>query len=106
MAFGEANIERFISLSLTEGADRLRTCPHRKETIMQTNIVTRNSTFTFNCCSEFKLGAYSLQEGEAVKAVSDGQGLFYVYVGWGDGPIAKLNARDVNKLAGYKVIAD
>jgi hypothetical protein len=65
----------------------------------------RNWQTTFECSSDFKVGAYQLREGEPVKVVSDGDGLFSVYVEWGDGAIGRLNAHDINKLAGHEVVA-
>lgn len=64
------------------------------------------SNVTFRCAQDTMVGAYSLQEGEPIKAVSDGQGLFYVSVEWGEGAIGRLNAHDVNKLAGYEAVGE
>lgn len=66
----------------------------------------RSVNATFRRSMDCRLGAYSLQEGEPIKAVSDGQGLFYIYVEWGEGYIARLNAHDVNKLAGYEAVGE
>ena len=64
----------------------------------------RGNTFTFKCSIDCEVGAYSLQEGDGIKAVKDWSGLFNVYVEWADGSIGRLTAKDVNKLAGHDII--
>lgn len=66
----------------------------------------RGNTISFECSIDCKLGAYSLAEGEPLKVVDDRDGLYSVYVEWGEGAIARLPARDVNKLAGYEIIEE
>lgn len=61
-------------------------------------------TVTFTCALDCQLGAYHLEEGESLKAVSDGQGLFYLYIDWADGAIGRFSANDINKLAGYQAV--
>jgi len=64
----------------------------------------RGNTITFECSIDCHIGAYSLKEGEPLKVLDDKDGLFSVYVEWGEGAIARMNAHDINKLAGYDVI--
>lgn len=66
----------------------------------------RGTTFTFRCAVDCQVGAYSLNEGEPLKAVKNPNGLWALYVDWGDGAIGSLAAHDVNKLAGYEVIEE
>lgn len=66
----------------------------------------RGNNITFPCSIDCKLGAYSLAEGEPLKVVDDRDGLYSVYVEWGEGPIARVSARDVNKLAGYEAVEE
>jgi len=66
----------------------------------------RGSTFTFRCAVDCRVGAYSLSEGEPLKIVDDKDGLYLVYVEWGEGAIGRLSAHDVNKLAGREVLAE
>lgn len=63
-------------------------------------------TFTFRCAMDCQVGAYSLNEGEPLKAIRQPNGLFAVYVEWGEGSIASLAARDVNKLAGCELVME
>jgi hypothetical protein len=72
------------------------------KTIFATN--KGKTTVAFKCAMDCQIGAYSLKEGESLKAISNGYGLFDLYVDWGDGSIGRLNARDVNKLAGQEVV--
>jgi hypothetical protein len=58
----------------------------------------------FECALDCKVGAYSLTEGDGIKAVSDGYGLYHVYVAWAEGSIGRLRAAEINKLAGRDVI--
>lgn len=66
--------------------------------------VPRNREFRFLCNIDCQVGAYPVQENEPLRVISDGDGLFSVYVAWGDGAIARMNARDINKLAGFEMI--
>jgi hypothetical protein len=59
---------------------------------------------TFQCAFDTRLGAYHLNEGEAVKAVSDGKGNFDLYVEWSETSLGKYTANEINKLAGYQVV--
>jgi hypothetical protein len=72
---------------------------------MATTLATKQ-TVTFNCSSEFRIGAYLIQQDEPIKAVPDGQGLFHIYTEWGEGALGRLNAHDVNKLAGCEVVRE
>jgi hypothetical protein len=64
----------------------------------------RSAPITFECALDCKVGAYSLQEGDGIKAMRDWSSLYNVYVEWAEGPIGRLTGKDVNKLAGYDVI--
>lgn len=64
------------------------------------------TTFTFRCHADMSVGAYSLNEGEPLKAVLNPSGLYAIYTEWGEGSIGSLRASDVNKLAGHEVIAE
>lgn len=64
----------------------------------------RGTTFTFKCAIDCQIGAYSLREGEPLKVVKNFNGLWAVYVEWGEGSIGSLAAHDVNKLAGYEAV--
>ena len=66
----------------------------------------RGNTLTFKCALDCHMGAYNLQEGDPLKVVDDHDGLYSVYVEWGEGAIARINARDVNKLAGHEVVRE
>ena len=66
----------------------------------------RGNTLSFECAIDCKLGAYSLAEGEPLKVVDDRDGLYSVYVEWDEGAIARLSARDVNKLAGSEIVEE
>jgi hypothetical protein len=63
----------------------------------------RNRTCSFTCSDDFKVGAYQLIKGDKLKVVSDGDGLFSVYVQWAEGVLSRLNINDINKLAGFDV---
>jgi hypothetical protein len=64
----------------------------------------RKQTASFTCANDIQIGAYILREGEPVKAVQNHNGLFDIYVEWGDGKIASLRASDVNKIAGFQAV--
>jgi hypothetical protein len=66
----------------------------------------RGNTITFKCSLDCKLGAYSLAEGEPLRVVDDRDGLFSVYVEWGEGAIGRFSAKDINKLAGYEAVKE
>ena len=63
----------------------------------------REAKIEFPCAIECKVGAYALQAGDMLTAVSDGFGLFNLYVEWADGCMGRFRAGDINKLAGWKV---
>lgn len=66
----------------------------------------RGNTFTFKCSLDCQVGAYSLSEGDAIRAVKEKwSGLFHVYLEWAEGSIGRLTASDLNKLAGYELIS-
>lgn len=66
----------------------------------------RGSTFTFRCAIDCHVGAYSLREGDLLKIMDDRDGLYSVYVEWGEGAVGRLNAHDISKLAGSKLIGE
>jgi hypothetical protein len=59
---------------------------------------------TFTCAFDTRLGAYALNQGEAVKAVSDGKGNFDLYIEWADGSLGKYTASQINLVAGYEAV--
>lgn len=67
-------------------------------------IKNKKQTASFHASSDFRIGAYAIEQGEPIKVVSDGYGLFHVYVGWADGALGRLNANDINKLAGFQAV--
>jgi hypothetical protein len=58
----------------------------------------------FSCQFDTRLGAIALNEGESIKAVSDGLGQFDLYVEWTDGSLGKYDAMQVNLIAGYEAV--
>ncbi len=58
----------------------------------------------FQCAFDTRLGAYHVNEGEAVKAVSDGKGNFDLYVEWAEGSLGKYDASQINLIAGYEAV--
>lgn len=64
----------------------------------------RKAPITFRCALDCNVGAYKLLEGDRMRVLPAGYGLFHVYVEWAEGSIGRMNARDVNKLAGQDVI--
>jgi len=67
---------------------------------------SRNWMSTFTCSIDCQLGAYQLSQGEPLRVVSDGDGLYSIYVAWGEGAIARIRADEVNKLAGITLIEE
>lgn len=64
----------------------------------------RNWNAAFTCALDMQIGAYELKQGEPIRAISDGDGLYSIYVGWGDGAISRVDAEQVNRLAGARLI--
>lgn len=60
----------------------------------------------FTCAVDCQLGAYSLRQDDRIRAISDGDGLFSIYVEWAEGALIRINAHDVNKLAGFKAVQE
>lgn len=60
---------------------------------------------TFQCVQDCQLGAYTLKEGEPLRAASNGQGQFNLFTSWSDGQsIGVYNASTINRLAGEIVV--
>lgn len=59
---------------------------------------------TFTCAFDTRLGAYALNEGDPVKAVSDGMGKFDLYVEWSQDSLGKYDASQVNLIAGREAV--
>ena len=70
---------------------------------MATTYATKQVVY-FSCYCDLRLGAIALNEGESIKAVSDGTGYFYLYVEWMDGCLGRYTAEKVNELAGKEVV--
>lgn len=70
---------------------------------MTTTLATKQ-VVTFECAFDTRLGAYRLNEGDAVKAISDGLGKFDLYVEWAQGSLGKYDASQINLIAGYEVV--
>ena len=58
----------------------------------------------FECVAYRKLGAYHIMDGDALRAVSNGMGMFMLYASWCDGPLGVYSADTVNELAGQEVV--
>jgi hypothetical protein len=63
-----------------------------------------NKIVYFSCYNDCRLGAIALNEGESIKAVSDGMGYFNLYAEWLEGSIGRYSADQVNTLAGEQVV--
>lgn len=74
------------------------------EYIYATKSRKASQTVTFNCHRDTSLGAYSINEGEPLKAVSRTAGDFFLYVEWADGPLGIYTAQEINHLAGSQVV--
>lgn len=70
---------------------------------MGTTFATKQNV-SFVCAIYSQLGAYHLNEGELLKAVSDGRGKFDLYVEWAEGSLGKYTAREINLLAGFQAV--
>lgn len=68
--------------------------------------IARGNMITFPCDIDCQVGTYSLTEGEPLKVVNDRDGLFSVYVAWGENAIGRLSAKDINKLAGQELVRE
>lgn len=65
----------------------------------------RSRVVVFECALDIKVGAYTLREGDGVKAVEDlPTGKWNLYVTWAEGSLGKVPAGTVNTLAGEDVI--
>ena len=65
------------------------------------------NTVYFTCQSDFRVGNCQLEGGMRLKAVYQGDGLWSLSGYWKTAPeIARLNAHDVNKLAGYQMVQE
>jgi hypothetical protein len=58
----------------------------------------------FECAIDCKVGAYQVSEGDGMKVVSDGNGMFDLHVSWAEGVLWKIDANKVNELAGANVL--
>ena len=66
----------------------------------------RAKAVEFTCAPEIcMVGAYCLRQGDAMRAVSDGTGLFWLYVDWAEVSLGRVPAAAVNKLAGKEIIS-
>lgn len=70
------------------------------------SIAARETRIEFPCAADCQLGAYSLQAGDGLTAISDGFGFFDLYVDWADGCMGRFNALQINQLAGKKVTGE
>jgi hypothetical protein len=68
-------------------------------------IVARDTRFTFTCALTCQVAAYQVRKGEMLTVISDGDGLYSVYVKWADGALSRLPAWQINVLAGFEIIA-
>lgn len=67
----------------------------------------RANVVVFECALDMKVGAYSLREGDGIKAVEDlKSGQYHLYVSWADGSLGKVPAGTVNMLAGEEIVQD
>jgi hypothetical protein len=76
----------------------------RKEPDMNATKFSVRQDARFECAAYRKLGAYHIMEGDALRAVSNGMGMFTLYASWGDGPLGVYSAETVNELAGREVV--
>ena len=69
---------------------------------MATSILfNQKQRVTFECVKDCQLGAYTLQQGEPLRAASNGRGQFNLFTSWSDGQsIGVYNAATINRLAG------
>ena len=70
---------------------------------MTTTFATKQRV-TFTCAFDTRLGAYHLNQDDAVKAVSDGMGKFDLYVEWSEDSLGKYDASQINLIAGYEAV--
>ena len=69
-----------------------------------------NTTFAtkqivgFTCEFDTRLGAYAINHGDPVKAISDGKGKFDLYIEWAEGSLGKYDASQINLIAGYEAV--
>lgn len=67
----------------------------------------RSRVVVFECALDIKVGAYSLKEGDGIKAVEDqGTGWWNLYVTWAEGSLGRVPAGTVNMLAGEAIVQD
>lgn len=74
------------------------------EYIYATKSRKASQSATFKCSFDTQLGAYSISEGEPLKACSRTAGDFYLYVSWASDPIGIYTAAQINQLAGYQAV--
>jgi len=71
---------------------------------MQNTKYSTRQDVRFTCNRDQTIGAYMLMEGESLRAVSNGMGMFYLYASWGEGALGLYTAATINDLAGREVV--
>jgi hypothetical protein len=65
--------------------------------------VATDTKYTISCSADCHIGAYKISKGETLNVISDADGLFSVYVLWGEGAISRMTAIEINNLAGWDI---
>jgi hypothetical protein len=61
-------------------------------------------TAAFTCVFDTEAGPYSLREGDKLKAVSNGYGMFNLFASWAEGSLGLFTAEQINTLAGFQAV--